>query len=269
MRQMDRYPFFIAIILFLLAWMLGLPMRAQSAPLKDIHCTLIQDQESGATLYQDGVCDQRVSPASTFKVPLALIGYDAGILSDQHTPSWDYKPEFNAVKRDRKTVDPTIWERDSIIWYSREITRRLGAKSFAGYVSKFGYGNADVSGTAGKNDGLTNSWVDSSLEISPVEHTDFLRRLLAGKMPVSAKAHEMTKAIIPSFKAGDWTVQGKTGSTGLDKNKRSLGWFVGWAEKDGRRIVFARLVVDAKRSDMPKGLATRAAFLKDLPQLVK
>ncbi|WFP73729.1 class D beta-lactamase [Mesorhizobium sp. WSM4906] len=269
MRQMDRYPFFIAIILFLLAWMLGLPMRAQSAPLEDIHCTLIQDSESGATLYQDGVCDRRVSPASTFKVPLALIGYDSAILSDQHTPSWDYKPEFNAVKRDRKTVDPTIWERDSIIWYSREITRRLGADRFAGYVSKFVYGNADVSGTAGKNDGLTNSWVDSSLEISPVEQTAFLRRLLAGKMPVSAKAHEMTKAIIPTFESGDWTVQGKTGSTRLGKSKRSLGWFVGWAEKDGRRIVFARLVVDTKRTDTPKGLATRAAFLKDLPQLVK
>ncbi|MEW6634459.1 MAG: class D beta-lactamase [Pseudomonadota bacterium] len=269
MRQMDRYPFVIAIILFLLAWMLGLPVRAQSAPLNDIHCTLIQDAGSGATLYQDGVCDQRVSPASTFKVPLALIGYDSGILSDQHWPSWDYKPEFNAVKRDRKTVDPTIWERDSIVWYSREITRRLGADKFAGYVSKFGYGNMDVSGTPGKNDGLTNAWLDTSLQISPVEQTAFLRRLLAGKMPVSAKAHEMTRAILPSFKAGGWTVQGKTGSTALDKKKRSLGWFVGWGEKDGRRIVFARLIVDGQRGDKPKGLATRAAFLKDLPGLIK
>lgn len=52
MRQMDRYPFIFAIVLFLLAWMLGLPMRAQSAPLDDIHCTL---------------CEQRVSPAPTFR----------------------------------------------------------------------------------------------------------------------------------------------------------------------------------------------------------
>lgn len=111
--------------------------------------------------------------------------------------------------------------------------------------------------------------MDSSLEISPVEQTAFLRRLLDGKMPVSAKALEMTKAIIPSFRAGGWTVQGKTGSTARDRNKRSLGWFVGWAEKNGRRIVFARLVVDTKRADMPKGLATRAAFLKDLPGLIK
>ncbi|TIP37123.1 MAG: class D beta-lactamase, partial [Mesorhizobium sp.] len=77
-------------------------------------------------------------------------------------------------------------------------------------------------------------------------------------------------SLLPSFAAGDWTVQGKTGSTMLGQDgRRSLGWFVGWAEKDGRRIVFARLVVDAKRTNQPKGLATRAAFLKDLPGLVK
>lgn len=115
MRNVDRLPFILAGILFLLAWLLGFPMRAQSAPLWDLQCTLIADAASGKTLYQEGVCDQRFSPASTFKVPLSLIGYDAGILSDAHTPNWDYKAEFNAVKRDQKTVDPTVWEKDSIL----------------------------------------------------------------------------------------------------------------------------------------------------------
>ncbi len=275
MRNIDRLPFIFAGILFLLAWLLGFPMRAQSAPLPDINCTLILDAANGKTLYQDGVCDQRFSPASTFKVPLSLIGYDAGILSDEHTPSWDYKPEFNAVKRDRKTVDPVIWEKDSILWFSREITRRLGEKNFAGYVAKLDYGNNDVSGNPGKNDGLTQSWVNSSLKITPIEQVNFLRRLLDRKLPVSVRAYDMTKAIIPTFPAGDWTVQGKTGSTRLrndaDKvqDKRSLGWFVGWAQKGDQRIVFARLVVDTKRTDMPKGLKTRAGFLKDLPDLIK
>ncbi|TIP14068.1 class D beta-lactamase [Mesorhizobium sp.] len=273
MRQIDRRPFVFALVLYLLAWMLGFPIRAQSAPLKDVECTLILDAASGETLYRDGVCDQRFSPASTFKVPLSLIGYDAGILSDEHTPAWDYKPEFKAVKRDQKTVDPTIWERDSVLWFSREITRRLGSERFAGYVSKFDYGNADVSGNTGKDDGLTRSWVNSSLKISPVEQVNFLRRLLAGKLPVSDKAHAMTEAILPSFQAGGWTVQGKTGTTrlgnGADKVNRSLGWFVGWAQRDGRKIVFARLVVDTKRSDTPKGPKARTMFLKDLPNLVR
>ncbi|TIR39731.1 MAG: class D beta-lactamase [Mesorhizobium sp.] len=275
MRQLDRRPFVFALVLYLLAWLLGFPIGAQSAPLEEVECTLILDAVSGETLYRQGVCDQRVSPASTFKVPLSLIGYDAGILSDEHTPAWDYKPEFKAVKRDQKTVDPTIWEKDSVLWFSREITRRLGSERFAGYVSKFDYGNTDVSGNAGKNDGLTRSWVNSSLKISPVEQVDFLRRLLARKLPVSDKAYSMTEAILPVFQAGGWTVQGKTGTTRLgdsaDKRSdgwRSLGWFVGWANKDTRNIVFARLVIDTKRSDTPKGPQTRAIFLKELPNLI-
>ncbi|MER8790395.1 class D beta-lactamase [Mesorhizobium sp. M0983] len=270
MRRIDRLPFVFAVVLYVLAWLLGFPIRAQSAPLGDVECTLIVDAASGETLYRQGVCDQRVSPASTFKIPLALIGYDAGILGDEHTPNWEYKAEFNAPKRDRKTVDPTIWERDSVLWFSREITRRLGSKQFVGYVSRLDYGNTDVSGNSGKNDGLTHSWVNSSLEISPVEQVDFLRKLLARNLPVSDKAHAMTNAIVPTFRAGGWTVQGKTGTTRLgdDADKRSLGWFVGWAQKDARKIVFARLVVDTKRSDTPKGLKTRAMFLKELSNLL-
>ncbi|TIT21337.1 MAG: class D beta-lactamase [Mesorhizobium sp.] len=271
MRRIDRLPFVFAVVLYVLAWLLGFPIRAQSAPLGEVECTLILDAASGETLYRQGVCDQRFSPASTFKVPLALIGYDAGILSDEHTPSWEYKAEFNAPKRDRKTVDPTIWERDSVLWFSGEVTRRLGSKQFAGNVSRLDYGNTDVSGNSGKNDGLTHSWVNSSLEISPVEQVDFLRKLLARKLPVSDNAHAMTSAIVPTFRAGGWTVQGKTGTTWLgdSADKRSLGWFVGWAQTDARKIVFARLVVDTKRSDTPKGLKTRAMFLKELPNLLR
>lgn len=270
MRQLDRRPFVFALVLYLLAWFLGFPIGAQSAPLKEVECTLILDAASGETLYRDGVCDQRFSPASTFKVPLALIGYDSGILHDEHAPAWDYKPEFKAVKRDQKTVDPTIWEKDSVLWFSQEITRRLGSERFAGYVSKFDYGNTDVAGNAGNNDGLTRSWVNSSLKISPVEQVNFMRRLLAGQLPVSDKAHAMTKAILPSFRSGGWTVQGKTGTTrvGDSAEKRSLGWFVGWANKDSRSIVFARLVIDTKRSDTPKGPQARAMFLKQLPNLI-
>lgn len=244
----------------------GSPAAAAST---DIDCTLIVEGTTGRTLMQDGFCDRRYSPASTFKVPLALIGYDTGVLVDEHSPAWDYKPEFDAPKREQMTVDPTIWERESIIWYSREIVRRVGAKSFGRYVADFDYGNADVTGTPGRNDGLTRSWVDSSLMISPLEQVAFLRRLLVHDLPVSEKSFGMTKAILPTFKAGAWTVTGKTGSARVraEGQGRWLGWFVGWADKDGRRIVFARLSVNAKQ-DNPKGPTVRAAFLKNLPSLV-
>jgi len=43
MRQIDRLPFVFAAILFLLAWLLGFPMRAQSAPLGDVQHTQTVD----------------------------------------------------------------------------------------------------------------------------------------------------------------------------------------------------------------------------------
>ncbi|CAN7403310.1 class D beta-lactamase [Aminobacter sp. LjRoot7] len=238
-------------------------------------CMLIVDAQSGATLRRDGTCDRRVSPASTFKVPLALMGYDAGILADAHTPRWDYKPEFNAIKRDHRPVDPTIWEKDSVVWYSQQITRKLGNERFAGYVENFTYGNGDITGNPGKKDGLTHSWLSSSLQISPDEQAAFIKRILDHKLPLSAKAYEMTGAILPAFDAGDWKVQGKTGTgwltnkAGAQNRNRPFGWFVGWAEKDGRKIVFARLFVNEGKSPVLLGPEVRTNFLADLPGLMK
>lgn len=246
---------------------------ASAASQEPFECTLVVDAGSGATLHEAGICDRRISPASTFKVPLAVMGYDAGILQDEHNPAWDYKPEFNAVERDRKTVDPTVWERDSVLWYSREIVRRLGREAFGDYVAAFGYGNADISGTPDKDDALTMSWVASSLAISPAEQVGFMRRLLARQLPVGAAAMDRTLAIVPAFEAGGWRVHGKTGSArlrddagGIDRN-RPFGWFVGWAERDGRRIVFARLRIGTEPAPKPMGLSTRALFLEELPAL--
>src|SRR5256885_11443309 len=51
-----------------------------------------------------------------------------------------------------------------------------------------------------------------------------------------------------------WTVHGKTGtgSPGSDNRydaSRAYGWYVGWATKDQRRLVFATLIQDEQRSE--------------------
>ena len=264
-----------ALGLLCLVLSIALPRQAKAA-LSGIECTIILDAASGRTLRREGACEQRVSPASTFKVALALIGYDAGILTDEHTPAWDYRPEYDAPTSNQKTVDPVIWERDSIVWFSRELTRRLGKDRFAGYVNKLGYGNQDVSGDPGRDNGLSQSWISSSLRISPDEQVVFLRRIFTHDLPVSDKAYAMTQAILPSFSSGDgWVVQGKTGSCWLgdrsDKldKTRPLGWFIGWAQRNGQRIIFARLVVSTDKAQMPLGLKVREKFLGDLPGLMK
>lgn len=266
----------LAFLPALLITAIELPVQAEAAPTSPVTCTLILDAKSGAVIRRDGACGERFSPASTFKVPLAVMGYDAGILKTARDPAWDWRPGIEAPTRDHKTVDPTIWLFDSVVWYSREVTRRLGMEKFATYVTKFGYGNQDVTGDSGKNNGLTHSWLSSSLVISSDEQAQFIHRLLSDTLPATKEAHVLTRRIIPAFDApGGWRVHGKTGSIWLrDKNgeydkNRPIGWFVGWAEKRGRQIIFARLDVGNEKSNRPKGRAVRDQFLKQLSKLMQ
>lgn len=116
----------------------------------------------------------------------------------------------------------------------------------------------------------------SSLLISPDQQVGFLQKLLKGGLPVSDKAHQMTKRILPQFKAEDgWTLQGKTGSgfqrdaKGTPNPKRHVGWFVGWASKADRRLVFAELLVDETDHEDYGGPRSREILIKALPQIMQ
>lgn len=231
-------------------------------------CTLIVDAQTGTTVEELGVCDDRFTAASTFKIALALMSYDVGILTDAHTPLWNWQEGMRAPARDKKPVDPTIWLADSVLWYSRELTRNLGAQRFSAYVGSFDYGNMEISGEPGKGNGLSHAWI-TSLTISPREQTNFIRRMLAHELPVSPAAIKQTMAIVPTFntKSG-WRVHGKTGSgwtrdtRGQIQRDRQEGWFVGWAERQGRVIVFARLGIGT--SEGRQGLIEQGELLAAL-----
>lgn len=270
-----RLPLFL---LLLLLTTIGLGKNFAPAVAQEPRsCTVILDARSGMVVHRDGICDERFSPASTFKVPLAVMGFDASILKGAHDPAWTWHEGIEAPKRDRKTVDPMAWERDSVLWYSREVTRRLGFDRFASYVTQLDYGNKDLSGDPGRNNGLTHAWLASSLVISADEQVQFMRKLLTGTLPLSKEAQTKTRGIVPGFDApGGWRVYGKTGSIWLRDGKgefdrsQPIGWFVGWAQKRGQRVAFARLEVGKDGSAQgPKGPAVRALFLKELPRLMR
>ena len=238
-------------------------------------CTLLIDNQTAAIIHEDGDCKTRHGAQSTFKIPLAVMGFDSGILKDAHNPVWPYNPSYVTNREaERHETDPTRWEKESIVWYSQKLTRSLGAKKFKNYVDQFNYGNRDISGDPGKNNGLTHSWLSSSLKISPIEQIGFIRALLSRKLGVSKDAYDKTIEIIPVFSAGDWSVHGKTG-TGFEKNAdgtdnraRQQGWFVGWAEKGDRKVIFAKFIQDSKKEPDYAGPRTRDAFLKEFPTFI-
>jgi len=239
-------------------------------------CTLLAEAETGRVIKREGPCDERVSPASTFKVPLSLMGYDAGILTAEDAPGWPYRPEYKAWNDAwKKTTTPRPWLRDSVVWYSQALTRAMGAERFTRYVDAFGYGNGDLSGDPGKANGLTHAWLSSSLRISPVEQVAFLRKFLKGELPVSSHARDTTLAIMPAFPVADgWTARGKTGSgfqpgrDGRPDRSRQFGWFVGWASKGERMVVFARLVRDERKQNSVASFRARDSLLAELPAMM-
>lgn len=234
-------------------------------------CTAIQDAASGRVILAQGDCDRRVTPASTFKIAISLMGYDAGVLKDAHSPALPYDESYAAWRPEwKETTDPTRWMAMSVVWYSQQTTIALGDARFGRFVRDFQYGDQDVSG------GLTRAWLSSSLQISPLEQLGFLSRMLQGRLPVSRRAVEMTAQLtqLPEPVEG-WTVHGKTGSGaprtaygGYDL-AREFGWFVGWATKGTRRVVFARLVQAEGSTDEPTGVRAKRELLAALPALLR
>ena len=235
-------------------------------------CTLIADAATQRVVREEGACDSRITPASTFKIAISLMGFDAGVLESEHAPVLHYRkgdPDW----RDswRADTDPQKWIRDSVVWYSQRVTAALGARRFAGYVHAFRLGNEDVSGDPKRHDGLKWAWIDSSLQVSPREELGFLERVVRRELPVRAVAYDMTSRItaIPGDHDG-WEIHGKTGAgfpllpDGRSDRAHGYGWFVGWATKGEHTFVFVRQTQDQAVHDTPAGLRARDAFLPEL-----
>ena len=165
--------------------------------------------------------------------------------------------------------------KNSCVWYSQVLTRKLGMQKFQSYITKFNYGNMDLSGDKGKNNGLTNAWLSSSLEISSIEQIAFLGKLLNNTLPVSRNTHEMTKNILfVEELPGGWKLYGKTGSGVLlspdrtRKLKIQHGWFIGWIEKDGRVIAFSNHISDDKKQNTFAGQRAKADVKERLVKLL-
>ena len=255
-----------------IAWMAGTTGAAA-----DPGCLLIVEPETGTVAEQGGdLCGKRFTPASSFKVALALMGYDSGELLDATNPRRPYKAEYKARRRSvMRDTSPQSWLANSVVWYSQVLTRDLGIERFRAYLDAFDYGNRDLSPVEGRDDPLVSAWLSASLKISPREQVAFLSRMLSGQLPVSGRARDKTLAIMPRRNGGKGlTIYGKTG-TGFQENAegslnfgRQIGWYVGWAERKGKRFVFAKLLVEEKRHKGAAGFRARDSAVAELARIL-
>ena len=189
-------------------------------------------------------CALRTSPCSTFKVPLALMAFDAGLLADAGSSlKWDGTVTSREVwNRDHTAAS---WMQNSVVWFSQRLTPMLGMEKLKSYLAAFAYGNRDMAG------GLTTAWLSSTLTISPDEQLAFWRKFWREELPVSKHAFAVTKEVtFVDTSASGWILHGKTGSgrvtTGGSEGDPSLwiGWFAGHVARGDREYVFVTAYTD-------------------------
>lgn len=225
--------------------------------------TVFIAQEGDIILASEGAVTSQYSPCSTFKIALALMGFDSGILKDETDPSWPYQEGYvDYLESWKQPHDPTSWIKNSCIWFSQVITSKLGAEKFRDYVQQLSYGNQEA-------ENHLNCWLSSTLKISPREQIDFLKKLTEDKLPFSKHTQELTRKILYVGECEGWKLFGKTGSGRQEENKElGQGWFIGWLEKGDRRIVFTYYKADETPEREAAGLRAKPAALEKLKGLL-
>ena len=204
-------------------------------------CTVVLDVAKNLyTRNDDQRCAERLSPWSTFKIPNSLISLELGIVPDtSQMTKWDgvvrERPEWN---RDQNMMSAF---QVSAVWYYRRLARLTGKERMRDYMRKIHYGNEDISG------GVDQFWLGSSLRISADEQVDFLRRMLDGQLPFSARSMQLLEEIMVVSRSGDEVLRGKTGMGGPAGSR--LNWFVGYLERAGTRYIFATNIEERELTD--------------------
>ena len=190
--------------------------------------------------------NERMSPCSTFKIPLSLLGFEAAVLKGETSPVWGFQEGYDDwLPSWRAAQNPQSWMKCSCIWYSKLLSFQLGIEAIQNFLSSIEYGNRDLSEGLIPPGPIAPFWINSTLAISPIEQVKFIQKMIRGDLPISFFPIQMTKSLL--FKEElphGWKLFGKTGWSGtkMDKSEWEHSWYVGWIEKGGDFYPFAYLI---------------------------
>ncbi len=204
----------------------------------------------------------RYSPCSTFKIPNSLIALETGVIPDENQIiPWDSlrDPRQDWWSRDSLAT----WARDhdlrsalkySVVWYYQELARRIGEENYRKCLEIMEYGNRDISG------GLDKFWLSSSMKISAEEQVSFLKNFYANTYEFSPQNVAIVKSLMVLEDSAAYRFSGKTGS-GETPEGKSLGWLVGYVEKDNNVYFYA---LNIEGDDYEKLLPLRKSITREI-----
>ena len=209
---------------------------------------LFEPRHDRYLVFNESRARQRFLPASTFKVPHAVIGLETGAIGDEHEVfRWDGKPKLRAAWERDQTLATAM--RDSTVWTFQEIARRIGKASMREWLERLDYGNRDTGG------GIDLFWLQGGLRVSAFEQVAMLHRLSEGRLPATQRAQRLVRQALLVEQTREYTLYAKTGTTGRVRDP--VAWWIGWIERKGRPLAYFAMNY-TPRPDTP--YATRFAI---------
>ncbi|HUQ04360.1 MAG TPA: penicillin-binding transpeptidase domain-containing protein [Kofleriaceae bacterium] len=224
-------------------------------------CFVVRAPDGTVRQSDEATCQKRLRPASTFKIPNALVGADVGLLDGP-----DAIMTYDAKTYPKQAYWPEGWDRDqplrdamriSAVPLFRRLATQIGPERMQAHLDAFDYGNKDISG------GQDTFWLEGGgLRISAPEQVAFLTKLLAGALPVKPEALATVRAALPTEISGDATLHWKTG-TSREEPEPWIAWLVGWVERPDGNHIFACWLADPA-DDVDTVRTRRMAFCKSV-----
>lgn len=218
----------------------------------------------------DNNCDVQYSPASTYKIPHALIGLETGSIEDPNNlVPWNGHKYWSKHWNQDHTLYTAM--KYSVVPYFVNLAAKVGPTEMELYLKKFDYGNQHFS----KKGFLLNwqlFWLNNELKISANEQIDFLKKMYENRLAVQIKHLNIVKDSLVQQKGTlsnslgenafvlNWgskaILSAKTGATD------DVGWIVGHIKTAEKEFVFS-YVTTLKHRKFKKAMAAANQLLND------
>lgn len=199
-------------------------------------------------------------PASTFKIPNAIIALETGVMKD----------DTSVIKWDGAPRDFESWEKDltlreafqaSCVPCFQEIALKIGTQRMKTYLNKLHYNNMEVT-----DQNINSFWLRGKSHISCFEQINFLERFVSKKLPILNSTRESMSKIFLIEDNKSYRLSGKTGWSYNESDNN--GWFVGFLEKDKKIYYFALNAIPKNPSHMEKFAEGRKQAIYDAFKLL-
>jgi len=220
----------------------------------DGECFVIARVDGPLPSVPDGSeCARPTAPASTFKIPYALIALQTGVIDANTTIKWDGNQyDFGTWQKDH-TLDSAM--KSSVYPFFQRTATMIGDERMRGSLASMRFGADTFRGD------VTTFWTNGNFVVSPFDQLSFLQRMFGGTLPIDRRHVETVKAtlVMPAGRISNaagihdfslnWPtgtrVRAKTGNGRI--NGERVSWLVGHLESVGNEYVFAARVRSSER----------------------